>query len=165
MMTSIYWKFQELTLCINQFSKRLFYGLYLKGKVSFPERQPFLNTRGLGYFGDLVRGYELYVVDGSSYFLARNNLKFQLVNSKIKLNFLKIKQFNTIPIGIYPNIFMDYGYVHNAYAKESKLANKSIYGGGFGLDFVTYYNLVIRFSYVLNDRKERNFVFGIGREF
>lgn len=146
-------------------SKRLFYGLYLKGKVSFPERQPFLNTRGLGYFGDLVRGYELYVVDGSSYFLARNNLKFQLVNSKIKLNFLKIKQFNTIPIGIYPNIFMDYGYVHNAFSKESKLANKSIYGGGFGLDFVTYYNLVIRFSYVLNDRKERNFVFGIGREF
>lgn len=148
-------------------SKRLFYGLYLKGKVSFPERQPFFNTRGLGYFGDLVRGYELYVVDGNSYFLARNNLKFQLVNSKIQLKFLKIKQFNTIPIGIYPNIFMDYGYVQNSYANvnKSKLANRSIYGGGFGLDFVTYYNMVVHLSYVLNDRKERNFVFSIGREF
>jgi hemolysin activation/secretion protein len=94
-------------------------------------------------------------------------LKFQLVNSKIHLKFLKIKQFNTIPIGIYPNIFIDYGYVQNSLATEnkSKLANKSIYGGGFGLDFVTYYNMVIHLSYVLNDRKERNFVFSIGREF
>lgn len=148
-------------------SKRIYYGLYLKGKVSFPERQPFINTRGLGYFGDLVRGYELYVVDGSSFLLARNNLKFQLINSKIHLKFLKIKQFNTIPIGLYPNIFMDYGYVQNNFTTEnkSKLANRLIYGGGFGLDFVTYYNMVIRFSYVLNDKKERNFVFGIGREF
>lgn len=148
-------------------TKRFFYNLILKGKLSFPEFQPFYNTRGLGYSGDLVRGYELYVVDGSSYFLARNNLKFQLLNSKIKLNFLKIKQFNTIPIGIYPNIFMDYGYVQSSYTNEnkSKLANRSIYGGGLGLDFVTYYNMVVRFSYVLNDRKERNFVFGIGREF
>ncbi|MCU0469376.1 MAG: BamA/TamA family outer membrane protein [Arcicella sp.] len=148
-------------------TKKLFYGVNLKAKISFPERQPFFNTRGLGYFGDLVRGYELYVVDGSSYFLARNNLRYQLLNSKIHLKFLKIKQFNTIPIGIYPNVFMDYGYVKNNYTVEnnSRLANRSIYGGGFGLDLVTYYNLVVRFSYVMNDRQERNFVFNIGREF
>jgi outer membrane protein assembly factor BamA len=148
-------------------TKRVFYGLNLKAKMSFPERQSFYNTRGLGYFGDLVRGYELYVVDGSSFFLARNNLKYQLVNKKINLKFLKIKQFNTIPIGIYPNIFMDYGYVQSSYTAEnkSKLANHSIYGMGLGLDFVTYYNMVVRFNYSLNDRKERNFIFSIGREF
>lgn len=148
-------------------SKKFFYGLIVKGKIAFPERQPFYNTRGLGYGGDLVRGYELYVVDGTSYFLVRNNFKYELINTKIHLNFLKIKQFNTIPIGIYPNFFMDYGYANNPFSTENKtnLANRSLYGGGVGLDFVTYYNLVVRFSYVINDRQQKNFVFGIGREF
>ena len=148
-------------------AKKLFYGLNLKAKISFPEKQAFYNTRGLGYFQELVRGYELYVVDGNSFFLARNNLKYQLVNTNIHFKFLKIKQFSTVPIGIYPNVFFDYGYVQsfNVSENKSKLANRSIYGGGFGLDFVTYYNMVIRFNYAYNDRKERNFVFGIGREF
>ena len=148
-------------------SKKFFYGLALKAKISFPEKQPFNNTRGLGYGGDLVRGYELYVVDGISHILMRNNLKFELLNSKLFLKFLKIKQFNTIPIGIYPNFFFDYGYVNNPFTFEnrSKLANRFLYGGGAGIDLVTYYNLVIRFTYVMNDRQQKNFVFGIGREF
>jgi outer membrane protein assembly factor BamA len=149
------------------FSKKLFYGLNVRAKISFPEKQPFFNMRGLGYFNELVRGYELYVVDGSSFFLARNTFRYQLVNSKINLKFLKIKQFNQVPIGIYPNIFADYGYVQNRFTEtnQSKLANRSLFGGGFGLDFVTYYNLVVRFSYVMNDRKEKNVIFSIGREF
>lgn len=148
-------------------SKKLFYGLNLKAKISFPEKQSFYNIRGLGYFQELVRGYELYVVDGNSFFLARNNLRYQLVNSKIHFKFLKIKQFNTVPIGIYPNVFVDYGYVQsfNTTESRSRLANRSIFGAGFGLDFVTYYNMVVRFNYSFNDRKERNFVFSIGREF
>ena len=48
---------------------------------------------------------------------------------------------------------------------KSQLSNRSIYGAGFGLDFVTYYNMVVRFNYTFNDRKEKGFVFGIGREF
>lgn len=148
-------------------SKKFFYGLALKAKISFPDKQPFNNTRGLGYGGDLVRGYELYVVDGISHILVRNNLKFELLNSKIFLKFLKIKQFNTIPIGIYPNVFLDYGYVNNPFTIEnrSKLANKHLYGWGGGVDFVTYYNMVIRFTYVVNNRNQTNFVFAIGREF
>ena len=148
-------------------SKKLFYGLNLRAKISFPERQSFYNIRGLGYLSELVRGYELYVVDGTSLFLARNTLRYQLVNSKINLKFLKIKQFNQVPIDIYPSIFADYGYVQNRFTEinQSKLANRSLFGGGLGLDFVTYYNLVVRFSYVMNDRKERNVIFSIGREF
>lgn len=148
-------------------TKKLFYSLNLRGKVSFPAHQPFFNTRGLGYFQELVRGYELYVVDGNSFFLARNNIRYQLVNSNIHFKFLKIKQFNTVPIGIYPNVYLDYGYVKSADSMEnkSKLSNRSIYGGGFGVDLVTYYNMVVRFNYSINDRKEKSFVFGIGREF
>ena len=148
-------------------TKKLFYGINLKAKISFPEKQSFYNTRGLGYFQELVRGYELYVIDGNSFFLIRNNFKYQLVNTNLYFKFLKIKQFNTIPIGIYPNVFLDYGYVKsfNVTENKSQLSNRSIYGAGFGLDFVTYYNMVVRFNYTFNDRKEKGFVFGIGREF
>ena len=111
-------------------SKKLFYGLNLRAKISFPEQQSFYNVRGLGYGSDLVRGYELYVVDGSSYFLARNTFRFQLFDTKINLKFLKIKQFNKIPIGIYPTLFADYGYVQNQFTEvnQSKLANRSLFG-------------------------------------
>ena len=148
-------------------SKKIFYGLILRAKVSFPERQSFYNVRGLGYGSDLVRGYELYVVDGSSFFLARNTFRFQLFDTKINLKFLKVKQFNKIPIGIYPTFFADYGYVQNRFMEinQSKLANRSLFGGGFGLDVVTYYNLVYRFAYVINDRQQRNFIFSVGRDF
>lgn len=148
-------------------SKKFFYGLALKTKISFPDKQPFNVLRGLGYGGDLVRGYELYVVDGISHVLMRHNLKFELLNSKLFLKFLNIKQFNTIPIGVYPNVFFDYGYVNNPFTSEnkSKLANKFLYGGGAGIDIVTYYNMVFRFIYVINDRRQTNFVFGLGREF
>lgn len=160
----------DLSASYNWFkplSKKIFYGLTVKGKISFPERQGFYNTRGLGYGGDLVRGYELNVVDGTSFILVRNNLKFELLNTKLFLKFLKIKQFNTIPFGIYPNIFFDGGYSNNPFFSENKtnLANRFLYGGGAGLDFVTYYNMVVRFTYVINDRQQKNFVFGIGREF
>jgi len=148
-------------------SKKWFLGINLEGKLSFPNRQPFLNTRGLGYGGDLVRGYELYVVDGSKYLYVRNNLRYELLNKSFYLKFLRIKQFNKIPLGLYPNIFNDYAYVENRFAAENKsnLANKLIYGYGVGLDVVTYYNLVLRFNYAINSSNKKNFVFSMGREF
>lgn len=151
----------------KQLSNKWFLGINLEAKISFPNFQPFFNTRGLGYGSDLVRGFELYVIDGSKYFYGRNNLRYELFNKKINLRFLKIKQFNQIPIGLYPNLFADYGYVENRFATEnrSKLANRLIYGYGFGLDIVTYYNLVVRFNYAINSLNKGNFVFSIGREF
>lgn len=147
--------------------KKLFYGVNFEGKISFPDRQGFYNTRGLGYSNDLVRGYELYVVDGSAYGYVRNNLRYQLLNSVINLRFLKFKQFNKIPLALYPNFFADMGYVHNNYSQEnkSKLANRILAGTGIGLDIVTYYNLVVKFSYAMNDLKQKGFIFNIGREF
>lgn len=151
----------------NAIAKKWFYGINIEGKISFPNRQPFLNTRGLGYGGDLVRGYELFVIDGSKYFYLRNNLRYELLNKQFNLKFLNIKQFNKIPIGLYPNIFTDYGYVENRFSDEikSELANKLLYGYGFGLDIVTYYNLVLRFNYAMNGNRQRNFIFSMGREF
>lgn len=165
---------------INQFSlsgtvsqyfplSRNFYGNYsLRAKASFPEKQPFLQTQGLGYRNDLVRGYELYVIDGQSYGLLKTNLKYQMFDKIFDLSrYLKIKQFNSLPVAAYINTFFDVGYVKNNFPElnNTKFANKWLVGGGIGLDVVTWYNVVGRLNYSLNAAGEKRVFFNLTREF
>ncbi|GAB3505315.1 BamA/TamA family outer membrane protein [Emticicia fontis] len=146
-----------------------FYANYsVRGRMSFPKKQPFLQTLGLGYRNDLVRGYELYVVDGQQYGLLKTNLKYQLFNRTYDLRkYLKIKQFNTFPIAAYLNSFIDVGYVKNDFSalNNSHLANTLIAGAGLGLDVVTFYNMVGRINYSLNGLGEKRVFFAITRDF
>jgi outer membrane protein assembly factor BamA len=146
-----------------------FYANYsVRGRMSFPEKQPFLQTLGLGYRNDLVRGYELYVIDGQQYGLVKTNLKYQLFNRTFDLKkYLKIKQFNTFPIAAYLNSFVDVGYVKNSFSalNNSRLANTFIGGVGLGLDVVSFYNIVGRLNYSLNDLGERRVFFAVTRDF
>lgn len=148
--------------------KRWFAAFGAEGKTSAPLNQPFLQTRGLGYGTDLVRGYERFVVDGQSYFYARNTLKFQALDRTFFLKPLrKFPQFNTLPLAIFPNVYADFGIVANRYPERnnSRLANRWLFGGGVGLDFVTWYNVVIRLNYSVNREGQRGFYFTAGREF
>lgn len=149
-------------------SKKLFFNYYTETKVSTPAQQPFLQTRGLGYGGDLVRGYELYVIDGQHYGYIKTNLRYQLLNRTFNLSkFIKFRQFNTFPLAIYPNIYTDFGYVKNQYPElnNSKLANRPLLGAGVGLDIVTWYNFVGHVNYSINHLGEARPYFSIGREF
>ncbi len=148
--------------------KRWFTSLILRGKTSLPQQQPFTQTRGLGYGTDLVRGYERYVVDGQSYGLGRSTLKFQALDRTFFLKPLRrLRQFNTLPLAIYPNVYADLGYVANGFTERnnSRLANRWLFGGGAGLDFVTWYNVVVRLNYSINREGQRGFYFTAGREF
>ena len=103
--------FWEITGAIAYFfdlGSHFFLTTQVKGKISKNTSIPYANIRGLGYGNEIVRGYELNVLDGTSYFLNRNTLKFQLLNKVFKLPFLPIKQFNQIPIAIYPTAFYDF---------------------------------------------------------
>lgn len=149
-------------------SKRWFFSYGVRGKVSSPALQPFLQTRGLGYAGELVRGYELYVIDGQHFALWRTNLRYQLLNQVFDLSrYVKIRQLNTFPLAIYPNVYADWGYVSNQFANlnESRLANRPLYGAGVGLDFVMWYNMVARINFSVNHLGEARPYFSIGREF
>jgi len=165
---------------INQFSLsgtvsqyfpllRNFYGNYsLRAKASFPEKQPFLQTQGLGYRNDLVRGYELYVIDGQSYGLLKTNLKYRMFDKIFDLShYLKVKQFNSLPVAAYINTFFDVGYVKNNFSElnNTKFANKWLVGGGVGLDLVTWYNVVGRLNYSINGVGEKRLFFNLSREF
>jgi len=161
--------FWEITGAVAYFfdlGSHFFLTTQVKGKISKNTNIPYANIRGLGYGNEIVRGYELNVLDGTSYFLNRNTIKFQLLNKVFKLPFLPIKQFNQIPIAIYPAAFYDFAYVNNNFsANENKLVNQWISGGGLGFDVVTYYNLVCKFGFPVTNGSKIGMVIGIGREF
>lgn len=115
----------------------------------------FLN-KGLGYNNDYVRSYELYVIDAMNFALIKNNLKFAILNPVTKyISFIKNERFGKIHIALYANIFFDCAYSWKIPNESTSiLDNKFIYGTGIGIDFVTYYDKVIRLEYSINDRGE-----------
>lgn len=143
-------------------SKKYFWTASLRGKTSTPVRQPYFNYRGFGYGQDYVRGYEYYVVDGQHYGLSKLTLKRELLNVQKHIpHLMPLRQFQTIPIAIYLKVYGDAGYVvDNIYNIENnRLSNTLLYGGGVGLDIVTFYNTVFRIDASVNKSLEKGFFF------
>ncbi len=117
---------------------------------------PYFIQNGLGYGRDYLRGYEYYVINGQKYALLKTNLKYALVPQKvIKVDFVKTEKFNTIPYAFYVNLYSDFGYIENPQKSyNSSLINKILYSGGLGIDFVTYYDKVMRLDFSLNHNGE-----------
>ncbi len=121
--------------------------MVFRGKLSFPQIQPYIFLRNMGYDYDYVRGYEYYVIDGSSFALLRGTLKREMLNIKIHL---PIRYFQVIPLRVYGKIYADAGRAYNANPYNDYLYNKMLYSGGLGLDIVTFYDIKIRIEYTLN---------------
>jgi outer membrane protein assembly factor BamA len=147
-------------------SGKLYGDVSASGKLSLPKLQPYTLTAGLGFRNALVRGYELYVIDGQDYGLVRTNLKYQLLNRTFDLKrFVKIKQFGTLPVAAYMTAYLDIGYVKNYFPEFSNtsLGNKPLVGGGVGMDIVTWYDTIGRLNYSFNQLGENKFFFSIVR--
>ncbi|AUD05682.1 BamA/TamA family outer membrane protein [Spirosoma pollinicola] len=145
---------------------RFYFAGNVRARATWPTRQPYYNLRGLGNAIDMVRGYELYVVDGQRTFIFRNSLRYQLFNVRKQLNWLHVRQFNTVPIAAYLTAFGDAGYVSSTVAEQyqSKLANRLLMGTGMSLDVVSFYNLVMRFSGTVNAQGNVGFFFNLAQE-
>jgi outer membrane protein assembly factor BamA len=139
--------------------KRFYLANLAKGRWMNVDRLSFNFNRALGW-NDQVRGYEYYVIDGQSYFLTKNCLRYQLIKPHVYQNkgFLSIKQFSTIPYYAFISVFFDAAYVQDKfYYNTNYLNNCWQYGYGVGLDFITYYDLVLRLEYSFNKMKESGF--------
>lgn len=145
-----------------------FFETGFRGKASFPRKQNYFLVSGLGYGGNIARGYELYVIDGQYFALNRNTLKFRAFDRKFNVGWIiRKKEFSIVPVTVYPNIYLDYAYVRNFNPERSnsRLSNDHLLGGGAGLDVVTFYNINLRAYYSVNQMGERKLFFTIGREF
>jgi outer membrane protein assembly factor BamA len=136
----------------KKFSSRWYFAYGIKSKVTFYGEPPYYNQRAIGYENQVIRGYHLYVIDGQHYGLWKSNLKYQLVKKKVvDLKKQKFKRFDKFHYSLFMNAFADAAYVvDNINANTNPFANKLQYGYGIGLDFVSYYDLVIRFEGSMN---------------
>ncbi|MTI21237.1 hypothetical protein E1176_09415 [Fulvivirga sp. RKSG066] len=167
---------------INQYKLHLRYTKYIDLQRNFylanytstyfsgPEEQPYDNLGALGYKNDFVRGYELFLIEGQRYFLNRTTLKKKLFSFRERLNFIPVEQFRDFPLAVYIKTYFDFAYTENIERYDenfmnTSLTNQYIYGTGFGLDFVTSYDTVIRFEYSFTKENTSGFFFHLKKEF
>ncbi len=139
----------------------LYFSTDWTGKISTNRDQPYFYQRGLGYDRNFVRGYELYVIDGQSYVLSKNTMKYALIPPKVStIGFIKSEKFSKIHYALYANLFVDLGYVDafRNYDTED-LAKTLLLGAGVGLDLVTYYDMVLRVEFSINKKGEAGIYF------
>jgi outer membrane protein assembly factor BamA len=118
-----------------------------RGRLMFPQPQPYYFRNGLGTATDYVRGYEYYVTDGYNYGLLRLNLKREIFNNTYSL---PVKYFTAIPVRVYPKLFFDVGYINSPLKGTNTLENTLMYSFGAGIDLVTFYDMKVRLEFARN---------------
>jgi outer membrane protein assembly factor BamA len=143
-----------------QLHPRIYFATGLNGQVS-AGLQPYFILGGIGYDRDMVRSYEYYLVDAQHFGILKNNFKFALIPTRVKkISFIKSDRFGKIFYALYLNVFFDAGYgIYNQdFGKETNdLQNSILFGYGAGLDFVTYYDVVVRLEFSVNKKGETGF--------
>jgi len=122
----------------------------LRGAYSFPRVQPYNLLTGLGYRQNLIRGYELFVVEGQGYLLHKSTLRKRVASWNLNLGrLMPIRGLRSVPFAIYLKAYYDQGAVHLnfPYPLNTDLSNTYLGGGGFGLDIVSFYDAVFRVEY------------------
>jgi hypothetical protein len=139
-----------------QLKDRLFLGSSFKGKWSSSGYQPYFAQKGFG-FDDYVRGYEYYVVDGQDFGLSKTILKYALIEkTNFDIPYVKMKQFKKAHYSLYLGIFSDVGYVIDRQTnRDNTLSNSLLWGNGISLDYVTYYDKLLRIEFSVNHLGEK----------
>ena len=140
--------------------KRLSLETVLRGRFSVPRsKPPYYNNQALGYGGSFVRGYEYYVADGLDYGLLKTAFHVQLFDKTFDLGkFMPLDAFRSLPVKIYLSFNNDLGYANDPwYADTNPLSNHLLWGYGFGLDLLMWYNNSCRFEWSWNDLGENGF--------
>ena len=123
----------------------------LRGLLTPNENQPYLLRNGLGYSSFGIRSYEYYVIDGQSIGLGKLQLRYQIVKPR-SMNLTGFSErFGKFHYAFYLGVFGDVAFVDDQVGyPENGLANEFQFGQGVGLDFVSYYDIVIRAEYSFN---------------
>ena len=133
--------------------KKWYSSIQLNGKIKLPFEQAYINQRGLGYGDSYLRGLEKYVIDGVATVLLKSTLKKKIVHFSLPFPFHS-KTISRIPFTFFAKTYTDLGYSYTKNAYASRLNNRLLYTGGFGLDMLTLYDVNLRFEYSFNQLHE-----------
>ena len=132
-----------------------------KGKTNLRRGDvAFANNTGLGWGSDIVTGYELYVMDGTDYFITINNVKWKFFDQNVNTLKWLPKQFRKVNMIVFLRANLDAAYVNDQiYNETNTLNNRWIYGGGPALDIILFNNFRLSFEYSFNDIGESGLFF------
>jgi len=138
--------------------------------ASTPDNQPYNLYNALGYRRQLVKGYEVYVIEGPLFVLNKTTLRKKIFSRTWEIDGLGIEQFQYFPLAIYLKSYVDIGYVENyPYYQQldlnTRLSNRLLAGAGAGIDIVTAYDAVIRLEYTFTREKTQGFFLHMKKEF
>ena len=122
--------------------------------LKLPFEQAFINRRALGFGSLSLRGLEVYLIDGVAAGVAKYTLNKKVTEFKIPIPF-KIKSLPYIPFKIFAKTYTDIGYSYLSKKYDSRLNNKLLYTGGFGIDVITFYDIVFKVEYSFNQLGEK----------
>jgi hypothetical protein len=151
-------------------TKNFYLSNFSSAYVSTPSDQPYALFSALGYRRQLVKGYEVYVIEGPKFFLNKTTFRKRIFSRTWDLDQMPIEQFRYFPLTIYLKSYVDLGYVENyPYYQNlelnTRLSNRLLAGAGAGLDIVTAYDAVLRFEYTFTREKTQGFFFHMKKEF
>ncbi len=145
-------------------SRKWYVAEMVKAENSAGENAPYYYQLNMTQGKDFIRGFDLYTLQGDQMYFCRNNIKYELIKpsvTKTKEGQEKNK-FKSLQYAFYLNAFADAGYCVNKFTDNNPYNNKFLYSWGLGIDFVTYYDLVIRFEYAFTSIGTNGFYFGFG---
>jgi outer membrane protein assembly factor BamA len=138
--------------------RNLVFNINLKGSTKINrDEMAFANNTGLGYGNNIVSGFELYVVDGTDYFLYQSSARFRLLDKLINYkNYMPLNQFRLMSLKIYFRFNFDSAYVNDPnYSIGNPLNNRWIYGFGPAIDVILFNNFLFQIEYSINDLGEK----------
>lgn len=131
----------------------------LRGKTNLiRDRVSFANNTGLGYGGNIITGYELYVVDGTDYIIHKNALKLSIMDITRRWDKMMLRQYKKVSIKAWLRWNMDYGYVNERnYTVGNPLNNQWLFGYGPALDMLLYNTFSFQLEYSFNEIGDQAF--------
>jgi hypothetical protein len=118
----------------------------------------FANNTGLGYGEDVIRGYELYLLDGTDWVLSKSNISLKIFESLVDNRFMPIRQFKKLDLKIYLRWMTDMGMVYEpTYIEGNDLNNRWLIGYGPAIDFIFFNTVWLNVEYNFNHLGEGGF--------
>lgn len=138
----------------KRLSKKWFAAAHASGYYYSNNSPPYTRMQALGYDRNYLRGYELNVIDGNAYVLSKAELKYKLFSKKYKMPG-SIRGYESADLSVYITGFYDAAYVANPYNRvgdiyNNNLINSYVNGYGAGLNFLLFYDYLMRLEYSSN---------------
>ncbi len=150
----------------QKLSEKFYTAEMFKLSKSSSQNIPYYFKQTLNSDADFIRGYDYYALRGDEKYFFRGNFKYELIKPgirKARKEKYKESKFRNLPYAFYLNALTDAAYLVDEFDSENNTyLNKILYSWGIGLDFITYYDLVLRFEYIFTNTNTHGFYIGFG---